>query len=136
MLSYISLLIVSILFGGMTLYSFGFAPLVFKNLDPATAAAFLRTAFKWYYVFVGGAAAIGAAALGALDTVGALILLAVALVALYARQGLMPQINSARDAQLAGDASAKTRFDRLHAVSVALNMLQLVAVGFVLYGFV
>jgi hypothetical protein len=45
-----------------------------------------------------------------------------ALVAVLARQLLMPAINSARD------SGAKSRFDQLHALSVALNMLQLAAV--------
>jgi hypothetical protein len=49
-----------------------------------------------------------------------------ALVAIVARQILMPAINTARD------SGAKARFDRLHGLSVALNMVQLAAVVWVL----
>ena len=51
---------------------------------------------------------------------------ATAVIASVARQILMPAINAARD------AGAKLRFDRLHGLSVALNMVQLVAVIVVL----
>jgi len=135
MLDYISLLILSVLFGGMVLYSFGFAPIVFKYLDGQAAAAFLRAAFPWYYVFVAAAAAVAGLLFLLIDPADAVLLFAVSAVAVYARQVLMPQINSARDAQLAGDAAAKGRFGRLHGLSVALNMLQLAAAAYVLTAF-
>jgi hypothetical protein len=47
----------------------------------------------------------------------------------------MPQINAARDRRSQGDAEAKSRFSRLHGLSVALNLLQLIAAGYILYRF-
>ena len=44
----------------------------------------------------------------------------------------MPRINALRDAELAGDAAAGTRFARLHRASVSVNMVQLGAVLFAL----
>jgi hypothetical protein len=38
----------------------------------------------------------------------------------------LPRINTARDAQLAGDVEAGRRFDRDHKLSVGINMVQLV----------
>jgi hypothetical protein len=61
--------------------------------------------------------------------------IAIAFVAVFARQVLMPRINAARDLQLQGNAEAKRRFGRLHGISVALNFVQLIAAGYVLYRF-
>ena len=40
----------------------------------------------------------------------------------------MRTLNRLRDAGLAGDAASNTRFDRLHRVSVYVNVVQMVAV--------
>jgi renalase len=61
--------------------------------------------------------------------------LAIAAVAIYARQVLMPRINAARDKQLQGNAETKGRFGRLHGLSVVLNFVQLIIAGYVLYRF-
>ena len=45
-----------------------------------------------------------------------------------ARQVLMPLINRARDAELAGRYAAARRFRRLHLVSVVINAFQWLAV--------
>jgi len=45
-----------------------------------------------------------------------------------ARQVLMPMINRARDAEVAGDAGAGSRFQRLHRLSVAFNGVQWLAI--------
>ena len=125
----LALLTVAALFGGMLLYSFGFAPFLFRTLKPETAGKLLRRAFPVYYLLT-----IAAAALGALlvwlagDGLSAVLLALVALGAVAARQGLMPAINAARDA---GDV-AKGRFNTLHGASVAINMVQLALVAWVL----
>jgi len=135
MLDPLALLVCAALFGGMTLYSFGFAAFVFRTLPADDAGAMLRAAFPWYYLFVAGASALAAALLAPLDAPASALLAASAVTALYARQVLMPQINRARDAQLAGDATARRRFARLHGLSVALNFLQLGAIAYVLIRF-
>jgi Domain of unknown function (DUF4149) len=121
-----ALLSTALLFGGMTLYSFGFAPLVFTALKPDVAGGLLRKAFPHYYVFVLVTAAVAAATLAPLDGFGAALMVGTAVFAALARQALMPAINNARD------SGAKSRFDRLHGLSVALNMAQLAAVVWVL----
>jgi Domain of unknown function (DUF4149) len=114
-----ALLSTALLFGGMTLYSFGFAPMVSSSLKADVAGGLRRKAFPHYYLFV---LVIAAATLAPLDVFSAALMAGTALVAVIARQLLMPAINSARD------NGAKSRFDQLHALSVALNMLQLAAV--------
>ncbi|MEC7611573.1 MAG: hypothetical protein VX814_07270, partial [Pseudomonadota bacterium] len=56
----------------------------------------------------------------------AIVCLLVGVSTLWVRQWLMPRINTARDAQLAGDTEAGRRFDRDHKLSVGINMVQLV----------
>ena len=121
-----ALLSTSLLFGGMTLYSFGFAPMVFSALKADVAGGLLRKAFPHYYLFVLITATAAAVALAELDGFSAALMAGTALVALIARQFLMPAINNARD------SGAKGRFNRLHGLSVALNMVQLAAVVLVL----
>ena len=118
---FLSLLASATLFGGMILFSFGFAPLVFKTLDVGEAGRMLRQAFPWYYLFVLAIAALGAALLFSVDQSSSLVMVTIASIALYTRQGLMPQINSARDQQVGGNLVSSKRFRRLHGVAV-LNL--------------
>jgi len=130
-----ALLLVSMLFGGMTLYSFGFAPLVFRSMPADDAGRLLRTAFPFYYLFIIVTAGVAGAALALRDLPAAGLMIVVSLVAVYARQGLMPHINAARDRQLEGDSAARAQFARLHGLSVALNMAQLGLAAYVLFRF-
>ena len=135
MIEFAALLLVSTLFGGMMLYSFGFAPMVFSALPAEDAGRFIRAAFPWYYLFVIVTAGIGGAILLRLNSRSGALALAIAVIAIFARQVLMPRINIARDMQLKGIGEAKRRFSRLHGFSVALNFAQLIAAGYVLYRF-
>ena len=47
----LAVLCTALLFGGMTLYSFGFAAFLFTALPAPTAGAALRKAFPWFYAF-------------------------------------------------------------------------------------
>ena len=128
----LALLVVAALFGGMLLYSFGFAPFLFRTLKPETAGKLLRRAFPAYYLLTVAVAALGALLVWrAEDGLSAVLLALVALGSVAARQGLMPAINAARDA---GGASAG-RFKALHGASVAINMVQLTLVAWVLVRF-
>ncbi len=135
MIEFVALLLVSTLFGGMMLYSFGFAPMVFSAMPADEAGRFIRAAFPWYYLFVIGVGGLSAAILLAFNPVSAALALAIAAAGVFARQALMPRINDARDAQLQGNADAKRRFARLHGLSVGLNFVQLFAAAWVLYRF-
>ena len=45
---------------------------------------------------------------------------------------LIPQINAARDAMTGGNREAKARFDRLHRLSVMLNLIEMVTLAAVI----
>jgi hypothetical protein len=88
----LAVLTTALLFGGMTLYSFGFAAFLFRALPAATACLALRRAFPLFYLFVIVTAVTAAALLWSHDT-----LAAVAITTVPTRQILMPSINRATD---------------------------------------
>jgi len=135
MLEPLALLVCATLFGGMMLYSFGFAAFVFRTQPADVAGRMLRQAFPAYYLFVIVAAVAAAAVLAPFAVDQAAVLAAVAVSTVYARQVLMPQINAARDAQIAGEARAKRQFGLLHGGSVILQLVQLAALGWVIWSF-
>jgi len=122
----VALLAAALLFGGMVLYSFGFAAFLFTNLPPEDAGALLRRAFPYFYAWVIVTALVAALLQIGIDPLSLGLLLAVALTTIPARQVLMPAINAATDA---GD---KTRFNRLHSLSVLVTLAHIGAVAVVL----
>ena len=122
---------VLLLLGGMLFFPIVVAPIVFTSLPELEAGQFLRSMFPRYYLFMifFSAFAFGLyqSAAGSEANIAATVCLLVALSTLWVRQSLVPRINDARDAQLAGDTDAAAKFDRGHKVSVVINMLQLVA---------
>ncbi|HAZ60573.1 MAG TPA: hypothetical protein DCY89_03250 [Gammaproteobacteria bacterium] len=117
---------VAFLLGGMTLFSLVVAPLVFLRLPTEQAGRFIRALFPWYYLYV--LVTAGLATLWLSLTPGrealAWTLLLIFVSAIYARQGLMPEINRLRDAAEAGDAMAGATFRNRHTRSVWLNGAQ------------
>ncbi|MEL6206758.1 MAG: DUF4149 domain-containing protein [Pseudomonadota bacterium] len=132
----LALLLTAILFGGMVLYSFGFAPFLFTALPPDQAGPTIRAAFPHYYLFVIVGALAAGLALLLVDSRGVALMGWVVALGVVSRQFLMPMINDARDRQLAGDAAGKSRFAALHGVSVAINFVQLGLIGWALARFV
>ncbi|WP_147125179.1 DUF4149 domain-containing protein [Shimia ponticola] len=126
----LSLILTAALFGGMVLYSFGFAALVFKLFDQTQARYALRHAFPPYYLVVMITAALAAVPSAFVNATTAIILALTALTTLYARQILMPQINTATDAGETG------KFKLLHGVSVILQLIQIAVVAYALTLFV
>ena len=122
----LAVLSTALLFGGMTLYSFGFAAFVFKALPAGTAGAVLRRAFPWFYAFVIATATVAALLWWRIDATFAALLAVVAITAIPARQVLMPAINRATDAGL------RSRFKWLHSFSVVLTLGHIAAVGWLL----
>ncbi|MGY3449886.1 DUF4149 domain-containing protein [Bradyrhizobium sp. USDA 4353] len=121
-----ALLMTALLFGGMTLFSFGFAPFLFSALPIETTRTLIRRAFPHFYLFViATAAAAGLLALAGDELAGG-ALVAIALTAVVARQILMPAINRATD------AGESNRFKRLHGASVVLTLIHIVLSGGVL----
>ncbi|MGF1612591.1 MAG: DUF4149 domain-containing protein [Gammaproteobacteria bacterium] len=119
-------------FGGMTFFSVVMAPLVFTKLPPKIAGGFIRQVFPWYYLAMGTASLV--ALIGLLVNTGLrgnweTLLTALVLAGfVFARQMLLPLINRARDAELAGETGAHHRFTRLHGISVLINAVQWLAV--------
>ncbi|MGJ8606106.1 MAG: DUF4149 domain-containing protein [Marivita sp.] len=126
----LALLLTALLFGGMVLYSFGFAAFLFTALPADTAGPTIRRAFPHFYLFVIACAALAAASLALPDPTSAAIMAAIAVTTIPTRQILMPAINAATDA---GD---KRRFGMLHGLSVVITLIHIVAAAAVLYRFI
>ena len=120
----------ALLFGGMTLYSFGFAAFLFTALPAKTAGEALRRAFPWFYVFVIVTSAAAALLWWPHDAVFAAVMAAVAVTTVPVRQGLMPAINRATDAGL------RQRFKWLHGLSVLVTLGHIAATGWLLWNLV
>lgn len=131
----IALLCTAMLFGGMAFFAACVAPVVFARLPSEWAGRFIRGLFPIYYLWVLGTAAAGAVALMPLRPADAGALALVAGVTVWLRQSLMPRINRLSDAAQAGDAAAKSGFDRAHRLSVIVNVAQMVAAAVVLARF-
>lgn len=128
MIDALLLLTLALLFGGMVLYSFGFAAFLFSAMPADLAGPLLRKAFPHFYMFVLLTALIAAAFAGFVDAAMASVLLTIALTTAVTRQVLMPAINRATD------AGAKTSFKWLHSLSVLITLGHIGAVAYILVG--
>ena len=126
----LALLTTALLFGGMVLFSFGFAAFLFSALPTDVARQTIRRAFPHFYLFVIATALLAAVLTGSHDGVGAGLLAFIAVTTIPARQVLMPAINRATD------RGAKARFNRLHAGSVVLTLVHIGLAGVALARFV
>jgi hypothetical protein len=122
----LAILVTALLFGGMTLYSFGFAAFLFKALPAPSAGATLRLAFPWFYLFVVTTSAFAALLWWSHDTIAAAVLAGVALSTIPVRQLLMPAINRATD------SDDRSRFKWLHGASVLVTLSHIAVTGWVL----
>ena len=122
-----ALYVVAATLGAMLFFAVGVAPTVFQALPLEQAGLFLRKLFPRYYL----ALIMGSSVAGCLwiesAPLAAAVCWLIALSTLWIRQSLVPHINQLRDAELAGDAAAGTRFATLHRMSVIINMVQLLA---------
>ena len=121
-----ALLVTALLFGGMVLYSFGFAAFVFSALPMETAGPTIRRAFPHFYIFVIATASVAALLIWPLAPSLSLALAAIAVTGLPARQIPMPAINRATD------TGAKARFKWLHGLSVLITLSHIGLSGWVL----
>jgi len=115
----LSLLFTACLFGGMTFFSFGFAPVLFKQLPVAEVRPLLRGTFPYYYLAVIIVSAIAAVVAYFASPLAAGLLLFITISTMIARQWLMPKINAATD------AGNKPLFNRLHGASVVIQLIQI-----------
>lgn len=121
-----TLLLVAFLFGGMFLFSAGFAALLFKYLPPADARMLIRNAFPPFYLLVIFFSGLAAVLSWQTDLFSAGLMAFVMLTAMAARQLLMPAINRATD------MGYRKRFAWLHGFSVVLTLAHIVVTGVVL----
>ena len=124
-----AILMTALLFGGMVLYSFGFAAFLFTALPADVAGPTIRRAFPMFYIFVLGTAAVAAALLWPADPLAAGLLALIAATVLPTRQILIPAINRATD------IGAKGRFKVLHGLSVVITLAHIALAGYVLARF-
>lgn len=125
----LALLVTALLFGGMVLYSFGFAAFLFSALPANVAGPAIRRAFPHFHLFVILTAAAAAGLVWTYDPIAAGLLALIAVTTLPARQILMPAIN------LATDTGAKGRFKWLHGLSVAVTLVHIGLSGLVMTRF-
>lgn len=125
-------LLLALAIGGTAFFSFLFSPLVFVKLPSETAGPFIREVFPWYFLTVGIVFALAALALAPGDPGLAILIGAMALLTALNRQVLMPKINRLRERMSGGSEEARATFDRLHRVSVGINLLQLFAAALAL----
>lgn len=125
-----AVLTTGLLFGGMALYSFGFAAFLFTALPANIAGATLRRAFPLFYFFVIGSAALGSAFVWSHNVSAGILLALIAVTTVPLRQILMPAINAATD------SGQRQRFKWLHALSVLITLAHIVAAGYVLVSLV
>ena len=119
--------LISIWVGVIVFFSAIIAPTVFKTLDEKSAGVFLRAFFPKYYLF---AIVIGLAALALImifdikvSNILYIAIVSMTILSIISRF-MIPIINNARDMGEKG----KQKFNRLHFVSVALNVITL-AIG-------
>jgi hypothetical protein len=123
-------LLVAILFGGMVLYSFGFAAFIFHTLPTEAAGPTIRRAFPYFYLFIIVSATLSSILIFPFDATSATLLALIAITTLPTRQLLMPAINKATD------RADKTSFRLLHGLSVAVTLSHIFMSGWVLFRFI
>lgn len=123
-------MLVAILFGGMVLYSFGFAAFIFHALPPEVAGPTIRRAFPYFYLFVIVSSAISSILISPFDLISAAFLALIAITTLPTRQLLMPAINRATD------RADRASFKLLHGLSVAITLSHIFMTGWVLLRFI
>ena len=124
--------LISIWIGVIIFFSAIIAPTVFKTLDEKSAGVFLRAFFPKYYLF---AIVIGLAALASImifniemSNILYIAIVSMTILSIISRF-MIPIINNARDMGEKG----KQKFNRLHALSVSLNVITLVIGLFFIY---
>ncbi|WP_299546153.1 DUF4149 domain-containing protein [uncultured Tateyamaria sp.] len=125
-MSTLTLLLAGLLFGGMTLFSFGFAAVLFAIYGPDAARRGIRGAFPHYHLWVIATSALTGVVSFSTNTLAAWIMIGIAFSTVYARQILMFQINTATDGGNTG------RFKMLHGSSVLIQIVQIGLAGWAL----
>ncbi|MBU6357619.1 MAG: DUF4149 domain-containing protein [Rhodospirillales bacterium] len=127
--SFLAVMALAALFGGMLFFGAVMTPLVFSKLPPDVAGPFIRAAFPRYYLFITVTSAL--AAIGLLirgNPWYALLAVIVTGITLWLWLEWMPHLNAVRD------AGNQVDFQRGHRLSVWVNAVQFVIVFALLAG--
>ena len=126
-MEFITLILVSFLFGGMLLFSVGFGTLSFKFLEASVARAFIRKTFPYFYGYVLLVSAlIGMFSLNISYLISALAF-GIFITTIPTSRVLMPAINNA------SDKKQKRNFVLLHTLSVSITLLHIIVSAILLY---
>ena len=115
--------------GAMLFFAIAVAPTVFQALPADQAGLFLRRLFPRYYAALILGSSIAGAVLLPTQALAAGVCFVIVASTLWVRQILVPRINQLRDKELAGDPQAGVSFARWHRISVAINLIQLIALA-------
>ena len=121
-----SLLVVAFLFGGMLLFSGGFAAFLFRYLPVEDARMLIRKAFPLFYLFVIASSGLVMVLSWTSDSFTTISMAFVMMTTVAARQLLMPAINRATD------LGNRKHFFWLHSFSVLLTLGHIVLAAVVL----
>ena len=119
--------VVMALLGALVFFPVVVAPTVFQALPESEAGTFLRKLFPRYYLFLITCSTAAAIFYSTYDILGMIICVSVTVSTVWVRQRLLPKINHFRDEQMAGIELAGRQFQKLHRLSVGINVLQMVA---------
>ena len=126
-MEFITLILVSFLFGGMLLFSVGFGTLSFKFLEASVARAFIRKTFPYFYGYVLLVSALlGLFSLNISYLISALAF-GIFITTIPTSRVLMPAINNA------SDKKQKRNFVLLHTLSVSITLLHIIVSAILLY---
>ncbi len=133
----IALYATATLLGAMLFFSFVVTPVAFRALQGEAVSNYLRALFPLYYLVIIVLGAVGAVTLALAERpLPAAALGLVAAFAVLTRQVLIPQLDAHRAGRAAGEPAAVRAFRRLHGLSMAINLAQMIAVAAALSIFV
>ena len=126
-MSTLGTIITSGIFFIMLFFSLSIARNVHSTLGPDNAGKLLRVLFPKYFFWGLILGLLGSAAFYLSgELLKSLTLMIVAVLSGVSRFILVPKINKSRDLMLEGEEIAKKSFSLLHALSVSINLVQLV----------
>ena len=126
-MEFITLLLVSFLFGGMLLFSVGFGTLSFKFLEASIARAFIRKTFPYFYGYVLVISALIVVFSFNISNLTTALACSIFITTIPASIVLMPAINKA------SDAKQKRKFVLLHTASVLITLFHIIVSAILLY---
>ena len=126
-MEFITLLLVSFLFGGMLLFSVSFGTLSFKFLEASIARAFIRKTFPYFYGYVLAVSALIVLFSFNISNLTAVLACSIFITTIPASTFLMPAINKA------SDAKHKRKFVLLHTASVLITLFHIIVSAILLY---